>query len=340
MGVAIDGRYAGRLRELPFVNDARFLAIEPRREGQFRDAILQIRTPGGAHQFVVENKTTPLTWAVVNALVARHDQHQEAWVLFAPHIGRKMARHLTDRKINFMDQVGNCHITIGDEHIAMIEGRPRPVQPTRGRGLGRAGNQVLFAILAEPGLLDLPVRQVAHLAGVGKTAVANAFNRLEEEGLVGRGRKTRPILQREQILERWLAGYTAIVRPQAMIGRYRTADRDPMQLERTIEDALGDRTGWAWGGGAAAMRLDRYYRGTETILHVARRDGDLPACCKALPDRNGTLTILLTPGPLALQGAVPRTVHPLLVYTELVVSNDKRAIDAAGRIRDRFLWGA
>ena len=88
------------------------------------------------------------------------------------------------------------------------------------------------------------------------------------------------------------------------------------------------------------MRLDRYYRGSETTLHVTRRDGDLPARCEALPDRNGTLTILLTPGSLALQGAVPRTVHPLLVYTELVVSNDKRAIDAAGRIRERFLWGA
>jgi hypothetical protein len=41
---------------------------------------------------------------------------------------------------------------------------------------------------------------------------------------------------------------------------------------------------------------------------------------QALPDKNGFLTVLLLPGPLAFEGVLHRTVHPLLVYTVLITS--------------------
>ena len=333
MKITLD-KYLPHLRALPFVREARIL----KEANPLADATLKLRTPTGVHEFLVEQKQTHLTYALADLLLTRHQGEERAdWILFAPYVGRKMAQYLARNRANFMDLAGNCYIEIGMEHLAVVEGRTPPPRPARGRGLGVAGNQVLFAILAKPDVLNEPVRRVAELAGVGKTAVANTMLKLEEEGLVGKGKRHRVVLNRKQILERWLVGYVNMVRPRLTLGRFRTAERDPERLEAEIEKQLTGRVEWAWGGGPAAFRLDRYYRGTETILHITEGFEKLPMLLQALPDKNGFLTVLLPPGPLGFEGIVPRTVHPLLVYTELITSNDKRAIDAAKRIEERFL---
>jgi hypothetical protein len=56
-----------------------------------------------------------------------------------------------------------------------------------------------------------------------------------------------------------------------------------------------------------------------------------------LPAKDGPVVILGIPGPLALEGPAPHVAHPLLVFTELVVEGDERALEAAAEIRSRFL---
>ena len=58
---------------------------------------------------------------------------------------------------------------------------------------------------------------------------------------------------------------------------------------------------------------------------------------RLLPARTGELAVLAAPGPLAYEGEVPRTVHPLLVYGELLAGRDDRAREAAAEVRTRFL---
>jgi hypothetical protein len=161
--------------------------------------------------------------------------------------------------------------------------------------------------------------------------------RLTEEGLVGTGLNGRRLLQRQIVLDRWLAGYTTVVRPRLLIGRYRTDDSDPIALERKIENTLRRDMTWGWGGGAAAMRLTHHFRGTDTVLHLAAPISDLPRRLRALPARDGPLIVIRTPGPIALEGVEAGTVHPLLVYTELLATGQSRALEAAATIWDRYL---
>ena len=134
-----------------------------------------------------------------------------------------------------------------------------------------------------------------------------------------------------------MAGYATVVRPRLLVGRYRTNDADPETLEERIEKALGETVTWAWGGGAAAMRLTKLYRGEATVLHVDVPPADLARRLRALPAEGGPLTILQGPGRIAFEGALPRTVHPLLVYTELLTARSARARDAAREIQERYL---
>jgi hypothetical protein len=141
-----------------------------------------------------------------------------------------------------------------------------------------------------------------------------------------------------RILDRWLRGYETQVRPRLLIGRYKTQDRDPDALEQRVEKELRDVLGWAWGGGAAAYRLTRYYRGPETIMHLQPDPGTgVVKRLRALRANDGPLILMRAPGPIAFEGSQPRTVNPLLVYAELLFADDKRAREAADMVQKKYL---
>jgi hypothetical protein len=331
--------YLARLRALPFVRAVKAeITARAADETARADALFRVRTATGEHPLRAAIKRANLTRPLVDDLLTRLRRHPgKAWILLAPYVGPQLGQHLRDNGANYLDIAGNCHLALGRNYLALIEGK-RPVRPALPEcGVRGPGHQVLFAILARPDLLDAPVRTLAAAAGVGKTAAADMLARLHSEGLVGTDRDGRRLLQPQIVLDRWLAGYTALVRPRLLIGRYRTSDADPTALEKRVERTLRETTIWAWGGGAAAMRLTRHYRGIDTVLHVAEPIPDLPRRLRALPARDGPLTVMKVPGRVAFEGRKARTVHPLLVYTELLASGHERAREAARRIWDRYL---
>jgi len=334
--------YLAHLRALPFVEGIAMGRLEVRKAEFQADALLRLRTPRGEHELLVEIKRTHLTHALVDGLLARVRTHERGrWVLFAPYVGPEIGQYLRKNSVNYLDAAGNCFLVIGKDYLALIEGKRPERQAPPERGVRAAGHQVLFAILARPDLLDAPVRVLAEAAGVGKTAAAEMLTRLEAEGLVGADREGRRLLQPRLVLDRWLAGYTAQVRPRLLLGRFRTNDPDPEALENRIENELGDAVAWAWGGGAAAMRLTRHYRGPETVLHLGEPLPNIGRRLKAIPTTGGPLIILGVPGRVAFEGAKPRTVHPLLVYTELLAAGHERAREAAEEVWNRYAtWRA
>jgi hypothetical protein len=184
----------------------------------------------------------------------------------------------------------------------------------------------------------MPVRVVAEKTGVGRTTVAETFRRLAREGTLLRTRQGYEVVQPVRLLDRWLTGYIDVLRPRLVIGTYRSSANDPAEIEAEIEAALRETSfSWAWGGGTAAFRLTGYYRGRTTTLHI---QSSVPASLsnlKLTPARDGEILCLRAPAPLAYSGVQPRTVHPLLVYAELMATDDERAHEAAMDIRERFL---
>jgi hypothetical protein len=330
--------YLAELRKLPFVMGAE-AELNVRGANRFQaDALVRLRTPKGERTFLAEVKRIPLTRPLVDGLLARTPMDiRTKLVLLAPYIGAEVGRHLRENGTNYIDAAGNCFLAIKKDYIANVEGR-RPERKTPlERGIRGPGHQVLFAVLARPELLNAPVRILAGAAGVGKTAAAEMVKRLEEEGLVGADRERRRLLRAQTVLDRWLAGYTATVRPQLLMGRFHTNDRGAEVREDRIERELDETATWAWGGGTAAMRLTGYYHGPNTVLHLEHPLPDLGKRLKAIPAGDGPLIVLGVPGSVAFEGAKPRTVHPLLVHAELVATGDERAREAAQEVWNRYL---
>jgi hypothetical protein len=335
-------KYLQHLRGLTFVKQAE-VRLSPRaRPAEGPDGVLSLQTPRSTHHLDLEVKRAHVTYAVVDAVIGGYKTGQTGkrsrpLMLFAPQIGRPLAEYLVAKDVNFVDEAGNCHVRLGSAFLALVVGRTAASRGAVGRGIGLPGHLVLFTILAKPELINSPIRTLSDRAGVSKTAVEHILARLTHEGVLVRGRQRRHLHDKKTLLDRWLSGYSSLVRPRLLVGQYRTPDADPSRLEERIERALADDTGWAWGGGAAAERLVGYYRGSKTVLHLSRPSEEILRSFRALPSKDGELAVLRTPGRVTFEGAVPRTVHPLLVYTELLTEGTDRAREAAGMIRERYL---
>ena len=329
--------YLANLLSLPFLKKA---SLQPQhyQKGLRGNAALELTTPRGRRRLSVEEKGSHLSQALVSDLIARTSSRAAMpLILFAPYVSPEMAVLLVSHGINFVDRVGNCHLDLGGRYVAHVEGRKQRRFADAPVGSRAPGFRLIFALLVEPDLLNAPARVLARASGVSLGTASNVLRRLEHDRVVVRTKSKRHLVRRDDLLERWIAGYAETLRPQLFAGRFHTADKDPPSLEDRVVTVLGEKGIWAWGGAAAAFRLTRHYRSDETVLHMEAVSSDLPKRLKAIPHSAGRLVLLGVPGPLAFRGHAPRTVHPLLIYAELVLTGSDRAREAASELRERFL---
>ena len=298
------------------------------------DALLKLRTPAGTERLIVQQHRTHLSHQAVDRIIGASRAAPYAVLILAPHVGAGLAAKLAGASLNYLDASGNCHITLPPLYIH-IEGKaPRATAP-EDKGLRSAGYQVLFAFLSDPTLLNATVRTVAEAAGVSRQPVSDMRDRLftseyilkTSSGTVWHSRR------KQDALNLWLHGYETTVRPSLLWRTFRTQEPDPERLEATISKVFGMSGSYElrWGGSAAGFRLIGHYRGQRTVLHIRPRPEDLQRQLRALPDPKGNLVIMDAFG--TINWAQDQdTVHPLLVYSEMLSEGGERAREAAQRV--------
>ncbi|MBC7172157.1 MAG: hypothetical protein H5U40_07025, partial [Polyangiaceae bacterium] len=321
--------YLERLKELPFVQNARLIAPNPLGDRRL-DAQILLETPSGGVELAAELKRTTLTRELAQTLVHLGTRVPRLLVL-APAIGPELGDLFAREGIDFVDLAGNCHVHVDDRYLARIQGRRLAAHPVAERALRGPAFRVVFALLAEPELARATTRALAAAAGgVSPQTARDARAKLAEDGIL---LATRTGMRWaaggwKRALELFLVGFPALGSGLTM-GRYRARERAPEALERELEPRFGALGEWRWGGGAAAARLDGHYRGDRTIVYFRDEapidDRQLPL----VPDPNGNVVLMRAPGPLALEGPHPACAHPLLVYADLLAEGNDRAREGA-----------
>ena len=331
--------YLERLRQVPFVRSVVVAKHQAKVGHEQVDALLTIKTPTSSERLYCEIKTSNMSNAMAAQAIALARTFKPLLVA-APIIGGGAGDFLAAHEVSFVDLRGNCYLDLGGRYVARIQGQ-RGDRPAAAKALRTPSYHVLFAVLADPSMISAPVRALAAAAGVSRQPAVTLRGRLEELGHIVRTKTgyTWTPMGARRALDLWLAGYATTVRPSLLLGSLRTEDVDPTALEARLAPILDKRSAWRWGGGAAAHRLTGYFRGEKTIVHVAEESPDLLKHLRAVPDRNGPLVIMRSPGPAGLKGATPDTAHPLLVYTELLTDGTERALEAAQEIAERFVIG-
>jgi hypothetical protein len=322
--------YLQQLDRLPFVKK---VAVRPGRDGA--DAVLRVTTPGGRVDLEIQLKRSHLTSGAAAHAEARADQ-----LLLAPYIGAPAGEELEGRGIQFLDRSGNCFLQLPTGQVARVQGRTATPKPGRTKARRAPAYKVLFALLAEPELLEQSLRAIASAAGTSRQAVVDAIDRLASEGyLISHGRERRwTDRERAPLLERWVEGYQQTVRPRLFFGRFRLREKGPPAVERQLAERLGDQM--RYGGTAGAYRLVGHYRGPLTTIHLPPTDA-MRRTLRVLRADDGELIWLAPLGEVGNRSPDPSTVHPLLIYAELRSDPDPRAQELAAMLQAEHLpWAS
>ena len=165
-------------------------------------------------------------------------------------------------------------------------------------------------------------------------AVRDMKSRLKEDGVLLKRGGVEFLSVSDVLLDQWWLGYREILRPGLFIDSYKLPEgREPKKLERLFNHVFGQD--WSWGGAVAASTLPvtPHYGHPWTVHLPVMKRVEVPRL-PFQPDPGGELHVVGIPGPLAWKNSERSTVHPLLVYAELMSHRSDRFKETAYAVRD------
>ncbi|WP_157224980.1 type IV toxin-antitoxin system AbiEi family antitoxin [Nocardia thailandica] len=168
--------------------------------------------------------TYRLIWLphVTLSALARHSGYNAPHPILVagPRIGSRTAAALRQAQIDFIDTAGNAHLDFGPVLID-IRGRDNPALVPNHRSpesnlFSAKRMQVVFALLTWPGLVEQPVRTVAHVAGTSVGIAQSALEGMRQfDYLIG------PALRRrDELVDLWSAAYRSTLMPKVRQASY------------------------------------------------------------------------------------------------------------------------
>lgn len=263
-------------------------------------------------------------------------------LLIAPYLSAKLAEECQRTGINFLDTVGNAHIDVPGSYL-FITGKPRPKAPripADQSALRKASTlRVIFALLTIEGLAQQPVRAIAEAAGAALGSASNAIEELAALGFIAGAARKRRLANRQALQMEWARQYPISLRGKLQPQRYSCVDSDWQD-----SSVLFDEPEVALSGEVAAAAITQYINPASACVYSWMDRGQLLRKHRLRPDPEGPIEVLDAFWPradLVHAKAVEPAVAPLLlVYADLMASNEGRSVEVAGMLMERLKNGA
>lgn len=263
-------------------------------------------------------------------------------LLIASIISESLAQELSNRRIWFVDTLGNIHLDLGSQLLLSVTGR-RPKQTTvlpRGNRLSAQAACVLFQFLRHGPDVEASYRDVAEATGVSLGMISKLVVAWRERALIRRaGRGAYRILKPAEMLRLWCNAYADTLSSRLLIRRCRSLRDDDMRL--LIESLRADPP-VTIGGELAADMLNGHLRASGVHLYIREEDENrLRRELRLAPSESGPVELHRTfSTDLAKTGVIGDHLpiaHPVLVYAELMAGEVDRIGEAAVRLRQEYL---
>lgn len=304
------------------------------RNQQDADGLLTIAFHDRKEAFEVECKREILPVHLPNILAQQ--KRKKPYAVIAGNILPRAKEELRRRQIAYFDLAGNAFIQT-PRHFVFIDGKRPVVQKTaeelRNRAFTKAGLRVVFNLLIDPNLVNANYRKIAEVADVALDTVNKTFLALKNLGhlINARGGEFKLIKQR-RLAERWTEAYPGRLRPALHIGNFRFMKEDD---QRNWKKLPLDKQKTQWGGEPAADLLTDYLRPTVFTIYTEEAKNELMKKYRFIPDVNGPVRIYTKFW--AHDEMNFGNVPPLLVYADLMNTEDPRTIETAQKLYDEYL---
>jgi len=261
-------------------------------------------------------------------------QHQPFMVV-ADHIFPTLKEALREKKIGYLDTAGNIYFDVNDKLI-WLDGNKRvdTEKPATNRAFTKTGLKTVFYVLNEADGINAPYRVLAEATGVALGNIKNIIEGLREANFVTQVNKNTLRLQNKKaLLERWITGYREILKPALHIGHYNFLDKKNLRNWQALPLQPGEGM---WGGEPAAEHLTNHITPALLTFYTNEHKGFFIPRWRLVPDGNGNIGLYKK---FWQNDVMDRKLFapPLLIYTDLILTDDPRCIEAADIIYNKYL---
>lgn len=267
----------------------------------------------------------------VPALIEQARNHKPL-MLFAYKIFPAIKEELRRNNIAYIDGAGNVYLKT-DRHFVWIDGQkkyPHITEPLN-RAFTKTGLKVIFQFLIQEEFINATYRQIAERADVALGNINYVIQGLKDQGFVKkRDEEHLMIVNRAELIERWVNSYAERLRPTLKLGTFRFLQRE--DAGRWKEVAFKKKN-TLWGGEPAGDILTHFLLPQEWIIYTEETRNDLIRNYKLVPDPEGNVQAFRKFW-TAPAGDIEEKiiVHPLLVYADLINTGNPRNLEVAQKV--------
>ncbi|MGF1768987.1 hypothetical protein L4D06_16590 [Enterovibrio makurazakiensis] len=271
----------------------------------------------------------------------RHAFGEDKYVLVSDYINPSFAESLKQNNIQFLDKNGNAYLKQKPFYIYVRGNKNKSASSTKasnpfGRAFNNKGLQVVFVLLTASAPFDLTYRDLSERAGVSLGVVGPVLKDLEANGYIDMHYKG--IVDRRGLIKAWTKNYTRLINRNQTEERFTTEYEDwDSRFMSLADDAL-------IGGEFAADKYTHYLNSRSARVYADNQTfKDIQKSLRLRRVKPGEypLTAIEHVTPFTfidvLRGKKSHLVHPLIVYAELLASNDARNAEVAERLYEKWL---
>lgn len=256
------------------------------------------------------------------------------YLLIANTIFPKIKEALRNDGIGYLDSAGNIFLKTEKHHL-WIDGHK--IQPQKEEKIYRAfkatGLKLIFLLLKNENILNMPQRAMAEKAGIALGNVNYILSGLKEYNfLIQKEKGTLQIINKQELLQKWITSYDEILKPKLHLANFRfanlEAERNWMQLNLNYETC--------WGGEPAGAIITKYLNPEIFTLYTGENRNQLIKNYHLIPDRDGNIKVFRKFWKDNDEINVDN-VHPIIVYADLVNTGSDRCLETAKIIYDKYI---
>lgn len=257
------------------------------------------------------------------------------FMVIADNIFPTLKQVLRHENIAYLDTAGNIYVKTKEVFIWIDAHKPVVKEKTgMNRAFSKTGLKMVFYLLQNEGAINLPYRHLAAETGVALGNVKNIIDGLREAGFILQlNANTLRIQNKKGLLERWITGYEEVLKPAILLGRYRFSDENNLANWKGLAIETGIDV---WGGEPAAEHYTNYLTPGALTLYTKQPKVKIMTKWRLIPDPNGYVGIYEIFWNKH-EGTNEVYAPPLLVYTDLLLTDDPRCIETAEKLYNQYL---
>jgi hypothetical protein len=262
---------------------------------------------------------TNVTRSILSIILSK--VYEKKTIIVSDYINPVISDELKKNDINFIDAAGNCFIKSKSVYI-FVKGKKHKILQNNLflKNYNITDIKLIFAVLTNNELINTSQRNISKFSRIPLGSVGNVLKKLESQKFLIKFSSGKRIINKKELFEKWCIAYSDKFKPKIFLGKF----KGDISL---TEDINGK-----WGGEPAAYLLKKVMKPEIFIIYVNKNKFNefLFKHRLVTDDQDGYIEIYDNSWfSNEINENYKSTVHPFIVYADLLSGNNQRNTEVA-----------